>query len=341
MINLISTQARSRDPYGPTKVFRNLVKGLDLIGYPYVVNRGLDSVERLWVHDDIRALGPASRVSADTVIGPNLYVLPDEIPSAVDLSTMLYVHPCSWSIDVWHFLGFDRCDLAVWPVGIDVDEFRPHPRSARSQDVLVYHKDRPEEGLQQVLRSLESSGLRYRLLRYGAYVEAEYKEALSYSGLVVWHGRHESQGIAYLEALASGVPILVCDVSRLSQSVSSAFAAELDAVPVTSTPYFDESCGIRTIELEGVGQLARDMLSARDRFSPRAFVETHLSLEGQARAFVDLWSRWPPGPSTSEPRGAWPTREVQARELITRATRKARHLRGRSGHAISRVFRRS
>jgi len=52
MINLISTQADSDVISGPAKVHRSLVKGLDAIGYPYVVNRSLNSTS-VWTHDDV------------------------------------------------------------------------------------------------------------------------------------------------------------------------------------------------------------------------------------------------------------------------------------------------
>ena len=54
MINIISRQPMIGDasrPTGPYKVFANLVKGLERIGYPYVVNRRVTASPRLWVHD--------------------------------------------------------------------------------------------------------------------------------------------------------------------------------------------------------------------------------------------------------------------------------------------------
>jgi hypothetical protein len=289
VINIISTQANSDVIRGPAKVYRNLVKGLEAMGYPFVVNRSLDSTRRVWVHDDHVALRYVARGPAKAVVGPNLYVLPRDIPPQTDLSGVLYLHPCEWAVSVWKAAGFEACDMAAWPVGIDLDEFRPGAKPAGSLEILVYHKQRSEDELKRILASLEAASLRYRVIRYGSYAEGDYIAALERAGLVVWHGCHESQGIALQEALAMDVPVIVCDVTRLSEAVGGVFPPELDEVPVTSAPYFDATCGRRTYRLDDVGSMARQMLEEGSLFSPREYVETHLSLEGQARRFVALW----------------------------------------------------
>jgi len=289
MINLVSTQADSDVVNGPAKVYRNLVKGLNAIGYPYVVNRALSSVERLWVHDDVIALRYVSRARAKAVVGPNLYVLPQDIPPKTDLTGVLYLHPCEWAVALWRAAGFSACEMAAWPVGIDLEEFSPCAGWERRTGVLVYHKLRREDELERICASLHRASMPHRVVRYGSYDQADYLAALQQAGLVVWHGCHESQGIALQEALAMDVPVLICDVTRLSEEVGGRFPPELDHVPVTAAPYFDATCGRRTYGLDDVGVMAAEMLGQRRSYSPRKYVETNLSLEGQARRFVALW----------------------------------------------------
>jgi hypothetical protein len=330
MINLISTQADPALVGGPAKVFRNLARGLDLIGYPYVVNRALDSTPRLWIHDDLVALRYAARSGAKAVVGPNLYVLPGDVPADVDLRGALYVQPSAWVADLWRTAGFTRCDLAVWPVGIDLDEFRPRNASTVRREALIYHKLRPEDELQRIIASLDAASLPHRLIRYGSYAERDYVAALEGAALVVWHGRHESQGIALEEAMAMDVPILVCDVTRLSQEAGSSFPSSLDAVPVTAAPYFDATCGVRTYDLDDVGALALRMLDERASFSPRAFVEENLSLQGQARRFVELWEHFGLtfdeglGEKQTSDRPWRPPLDYRTRQLAARVRRKVR-----------------
>ena len=51
MINIISRAAVSNRASGPKKVVSNLIKGLEKIGYPYVVNARLDACKRLWIQE--------------------------------------------------------------------------------------------------------------------------------------------------------------------------------------------------------------------------------------------------------------------------------------------------
>ena len=330
MINLVSTQANSDVISGPAKVYRNLVNGLDAIGYPFVVNRSLDSTRRVWVHDDVVALRYVARGPAQAVVGPNLYVLPRDIPPKTDLSGVLYLHPCEWAVAVWRAAGFEACEMAAWPVGIDLDEFRPCLQPEARRGVLVYHKQRREDELERICASLDRASVPHQIIRYGSYDEADYLAALRQADLVVWHGCHESQGIALQEALAMDVPVLVCDVTRLSEQVGGHFPPELDRVPVTAAPHFDATCGRRTYSLDDVGVVAAEMLEQRSSFSPRTYVETNLSVEGQARRFVALWEHF--GLSAEEGYLEKPQSEsqwrkpvgVRASELAARAARGVR-----------------
>lgn len=345
MINLISTQAGASSVTGPQKVFHNLTKGLDAIGYPYVVNRSLESTRRLWIHDDTVALSHAARSNACTVAGPNLYVMPADMPDGLDLSGMLYIHPSQWVIDLWREVDFRACDLASWPVGIDLERFRPATAQHGRPKVLVYHKLRPPEELQVILRSLEDAQLDHRVMEYGSYREEDFVTALKSASVVVWHGRHESQGIALEETLAADVPVLVCDVTQLSQETGSHFPPELDSVKVTAAPYFDATCGRRTLELDQVGRITREMLDHPAAFAPREFVRTHLSLEGQARAFVELWTHfgltvdegYRERPATSKPwRPPQARRPVRPRDIGRRLKSAARRALARAARETGR-----
>lgn len=278
---------------GPGKVFDNLVKGLRLIGYPYVVNKRFDATERLWIHDDTTALRQVRPGAAHVVVGPNLYVMPAEMPSGLRLEDALYLHPCAWTKELWEHAGFRACPIECWPVGVDTDEFRPsHPRD-RDLDVLVYHKQRDAAELEEILGTLRRSRLTHSVVVYGQYREEDYKRALSRASFVVWHGRHESQGLAFEEAMASGVPILLCDVTRLSDAREEySFAEAFRDWPATAAPYFDETCGVRITDVRDLAGAIREMRQNLHTYAPRDYVEQNLSLAGQATAFIHLWDRW-------------------------------------------------
>lgn len=294
MINIISTQANATKISGPGKVFTNLVKGLKKIGYPYVINRDLNATKRLWVHDNLTALQYLHRSKAHKVLGPNLFVLPNDIPGGIRLDGSLYLHPCDWAAKLWEHLGFTACRIKPWPVGIDTDEFQPTCFSNAKRRIMVYHKGRDTQELPLILEVLHSMRLPYWLVLYPLYEENNYKELLGKTSFIIWHGTHESQGIALQEALACDIPVLVLDAESLFPPIRAAklFHENLKDFRVTTVPYFDGTCGIKINELSRLMPAIESMIENLNEFSPRDFVLKNLSLEGQARAFVSLWEYW-------------------------------------------------
>jgi hypothetical protein len=294
MLNIVSTQACSGGAVrGPGKVFHNLVKGLRLIDYPFVVNKRMDATERLWIHDDTTALRRVKPGGAHVVVGPNLYVMPAEMPKGLRLEGVVYLQPCTWAKGLWEHAGFRACPIECWPVGVDTDEFKPsHPRD-RDLDVLVYHKHRDTAELEEILGTLRRSQLTHAVVVYGHYCEEDYKRALSRASFIVWHGSHETQGLAFQEAMASDVPVLVCDVTRLSEAGEEySFPEEFRDWPATAAPYFDETCGVRIRDLSELPEAIREIRENLRMYAPRDYVERNLSLADQATAFIRLWERW-------------------------------------------------
>jgi len=294
MINIISTQANATKVSGPGKVFSNLIKGLDKIGYPYVVNRDLNATKKLWIHDDVTALRYMHRSKAYKVLGPNLFVLPCDIPPDIPLDGSLYLHPSQWVAELWEHLGFRACPIKHWPVGIDTDEFQPSANSKAGRRIMVYHKDRDMQDLASILEILHSMKLPYWLIVYPLYDEKIYKEVLDKTSFIIWHGSHESQGIALQEAMACDIPALVWDAESLFRHVRAPklFDESIKDFPVTSAPYFDDTCGLKFSEPAQLKPAIEFMMDHLNGFSPREFVLKHLSIEGQARAFVSLWEYW-------------------------------------------------
>lgn len=290
MINII-TRDFSRAT-GPDKVVRNLLRGLDKIGYPYVINKNINATKRCYMPNRRAPLLKLRIAKSKVTVGPNLYVLPRDIHWFVSLKNTIYLQPCEWPAQLWRELGFRRAPIKVWPTGIDTDEFYPK-NGIQEKKILVYHKMRDKSELEMIEKTLQEMRLHYHKIMYGSYKEADYKEAIWQSSFIIWHGRHESQGIAAQEAMACNIPILVCDVKSLFEEIGGyPWPESVRDFEVTAAPYFDERCGLKIMDLSKLKQSIEYMFDNLSQFSPRDYVLENLSLEKQALKFVQLWEYW-------------------------------------------------
>jgi hypothetical protein len=292
VINIISTQATKNQVNGPYKVFANLIKGLDRLGYPYVINRDLNATRRLWIHDNPVALRYLHLSKSYKVLGPNLANIPEDL-SNNKLKDSIYLVPSQWYSDLWQKAGFIGCPVLSWPVGIDSDEFFPFSSPNTPKKILVYHKRRSMKELNYIINILCQLKLSFQLVYYGGYEEAEFKQILKETSFAIWHDGSETQAIAMQEVMSCNIPILVCDIDRLSQSVGGYIHPDyLSNCNATSAPYFNHTCGIRIMDLSNLSESILKMIDTIEEFKPRDYILQNLSLEGQATAFIKVWERW-------------------------------------------------
>ncbi len=295
MLNIISKTIDSSEVSGPGKVVKNLTKGLDLLQYPYCINKALDTTSQLWIHDDTDAVKTAAQLKLNAVVGP-LYILQRNVPTHIDMSHFIYIQPSKWAADLWTDFGFNRCPMDFWPTGIDTEEFQERTNPGDGI-VLIYFKQRYDEELNYVKNKLESDKIRYETITYGSYSQDNYIKKLKNTKYIIWIGRQESQGIALEEALSMNIPILVWDVKNLGHWSSSkksmaVFNDNENAYEkATAAPYFDDRCGIITKNKIEVSDLIEKMeVGWNINFKPREYILENLNLEKQARAMIELFN---------------------------------------------------
>lgn len=291
MLNIISLTANRKKVTWPGKVVKNLIKWLDIIGYPYVLNSDLNATKRLWIHDDFFALRKLHTIKEETklILGPNLYSLPRAIPENIHIVKYPHIMPSQWVVDFWKYFWYTWI-LDSWPAGIDTDEFVPS--GEEKTKVIIYFKQRKEEELVAVINVLEKKSIEYEVMRYGNYDESFFQETLKKAKYVIWIGCSESQGIAFEEILASNIPILLWDIDNLGQCSfpeNSFTKEELEYKGVTAAPYFDHSCGVRISSLDELEESVWQIESSYTNFNPRKYVEENLSLARQAKEFIKLF----------------------------------------------------
>jgi glycosyltransferase involved in cell wall biosynthesis len=196
-----------------------------------------------------------------------------------------------WTYDMFRSVYGDTC--VRWHAGIDLQEWgdaRSHPKEI---DFLVYDKIRWDHEkyatqlIEPICQELEARGKRFEIIRYKHHDHDTYRRLLQRARSMIFLCEHETQGLAYQEALASNVPIVAWDngywLDPLWQKVSA------DKIHASSVPFFSDQCGecFRT---------ADEFSSALDRFverlpslRPRDYVVAHLSMEDSARIYANAY----------------------------------------------------
>jgi glycosyltransferase involved in cell wall biosynthesis len=165
----------------------------------------------------------------------------------------------------------------------------------KTTDFLIYDKVRWEheryerELIQPIRDELKKRGLSFLEIRYGFYEEQDFHSLLQHCKAMIFLCEHETQGIAYQQALACGEPILTWDRGGYWQDPEY-YPHRVKFQPVSSVPYWDERCGTKfqhisefSVRLDQFGHKVQAGI-----FKPRDYILENLTLEKCAKAYLQL-----------------------------------------------------
>ena len=202
------------------------------------------------------------------------------------------IMPCAWAYQL--FRPYCGNKMWIWFTGIDTKKWRDLSRETKHYDFVVYDKIRWHRGtrvrevLAPILAHLDAKKLTYTTLRYGQHHHADFIKALAQSRALLFVCEHETQGIAYQEALASNLPVLAWDEGELVDPEIRPFLT--DEMQITSVPYFDATCGL-TFKMNDFAATCDRFMQQRDIFTPRRYIEEHLSLEIAGQRYLNEYAR--------------------------------------------------
>lgn len=229
------------------------------------------------------------------VLGPGLFDHPAQAPRLMDDPRFrTYLVPCAWYETMFaaQYGGGARC--RQWFAGIDLEAWPDLSDTPKDIDVLVYDKIRWERErlvpalLDPVCAALGRRGLRVHVLRRGAYEVGEYRALLGRARSLVFLCEHETQGLAYQEAMACDVPVLAWDNGFWLDPVRPRYSDT--PVPASSVPYFSAACGDRFRDADEFPEALDRFWARLDAYAPRAYVREHLSLERSAAAYLAIYT---------------------------------------------------
>lgn len=263
---------------GCWKVIDNTIRGLTLLGHTVSENQLSDV-------NGVLQIEPLQKMDFpfNTLIGPEIMVLPNEHPN-LWAKYKNWVQPAQWVINYMHqFKEINGCNLWTWPVGIDTDKFHVERGEDFAYDCFVYYKNVTKQTeldkLDAVIKYLEQSGMKFIVLKYGEYDEAQKKMAAINCRFGIYLAGTESQGIALMEFLSMDVPMYVLDEVQFKYS-----GFTYSDNTVSSAPYFDVDCGIkiRGFNLSYIPQMLKR------KFTPREWILNHHTLQDGAKRYVEI-----------------------------------------------------
>jgi glycosyltransferase involved in cell wall biosynthesis len=277
---------------GQKRVFLNLCAGLDILGISYRINE-YRHIER---HPEELAciIGKPHVLNKvhwhnPIMFGAAVYSHPLSDPNLLKrLPVQKVLVPGEWMRKMCEPYYGEA--VVAWPVGIDTESWTWDRNVRKTSDFLVYDKVRWEhekyeasliDPIRQELRHREFT---YSEIRYGYYEEETFRNKLRSCKAMIFLCEHETQGIAYQQALACGIPILAWDRGGYWQDPEF-YPHRVKFGPVTSVPYWDERCGKKFAGAAEFSEKLSHFWTELANYSPRDYVLQNLTLEKCARKY--------------------------------------------------------
>ncbi len=228
------------------------------------------------------------------VVGPGFFDHPCQAPELMhDPRFRSYIVTCEWMQALFEPVYKAAC--VQWHAGMDLNLWPDSAGLPKTLDFLIYDKvrwdrDTYEPGLIDPVRAaLDARGLSHETIRYGAYDHALYREKLKSTRALLFLCEHETQGMAYQEAMAADVPVLAWDNGFWLDPNRTRYTK--NAVPASSVPYFAPECGERFRDIAAFPDALERFLTRLPGYTPRAYVARELSLEGSARQYLEYYAQ--------------------------------------------------
>ncbi|MDQ3820991.1 MAG: glycosyltransferase [Acidobacteriota bacterium] len=286
-------------PGGQTRVFLNLCAGLKQLGIPFRVNDFRHAARN--PNEVVGILGKPqvldkAKWKNPILFGAAIYSHPSDDPNLLArLPIRKILVPGEWMRKMCEPAWGET--VCVWPVGIDTNRWAPTKTREKDIDVLLYdkimwdHEDYERKLINPIVLTLRQKQIRFTTLRYGFYREEDFRILLARSRAMIFLCEHETQGIAYQQALSCDVPILAWDQGGYWQDPSY-YPHKVKFSPVSSVPYWDHRCGIKFRDFADFEEkidrfLAQQM---RQELRPRDFILENLTLEKCAELYVRFYN---------------------------------------------------
>ncbi len=160
-------------------------------------------------------------------------------------------------------------------------------------DCLIYDKIRWNQDhykrslVEPIVAGLNNRGISHHTIKYGHHDHKTYREKLRTSHFMLFLCEHETQGMAYQEAMACNLPILAWDNGFWLDPNRKTYTKE--GVPASSVPFFSPECGERFRESGDFLEVLDRFLERLNAYAPRRYVQQALSLHESAATYLKYY----------------------------------------------------
>ena len=242
------------------------------------------------------------------ILGPALLDHPSQDPTLMqDPRFEKYVVTCDWMYDQFAPV-FGESKTMRWYAGMDLEKWPDRRSEEKTLDVLIYDKirwqrERYEPAMLEPIKAyLDQKGLTHETIRYKHYVHDMYRDQLKRAKSMIFLCEHETQGMAYQEALSSNVPIMAWDQGEWLDPNRPKYSST--PIAACSVPYFDDAlCGSRFVSFGDFGESFENFWSKLDTYEPRDYVKQALSFKGSAEIYAAAYFAQLRKPAATTDRG--------------------------------------
>lgn len=249
--------------WGPGKLAKNTIQGLKNKNVEIITNDYGDY--NLSICSEQFKNKFISHNVPNTLVGPCSMNTPRDFPSSFNEYSKFLV-ASEWYKKNWITYGIDENKIDVWFGGIDTDLF--HPEKKIKTDCIIFLKNNDSNIFEAVKNVLNKLKLTYVFLHYGNYNEGEFIDLINSCKLGIIIHNTETQGFAIMEAMSMDLPLLVLD--------KNTWVGDKVFQEATSTPYFNNECGLKIKEKEiteiSIEENLKLMLDNINTYKPRKFI---------------------------------------------------------------------
>ena len=275
---------------GPQGVINSLLRGLNELNYPYILNPKINEIKMgdvVYVNNSISALKWAigakkNKLIKKLVTGPNMVVFPDEQNGIMkDPNIDVIFQPSKWTKDLWSDIDkYYEKKVKIWPAGVRDPE---EPTNNKREGCLIFKKEVDDVLYNNITNYLKSLNVDFETIVYGWFEQEKYFDLLQKKAFMIYLTASESQCLALHEAWMRDVPTLVWNRGYYeNKKIGKKIMGKISA------PYLTDECGMFFEDFSGFKTKFKEFCNNLEKYRPRKYSLENFTDKIVAQNFIKL-----------------------------------------------------